>query len=1851
MKHLISSRYLFEKFSEGTKRLNKVVTLFFLMACSFSAYTQLTLVKDINTISATTDPSYQGLNSSYPGGFINMAGYTYFSAKGPEGAELWKTNATQGGTVLVKDIRTGPASSVPTAFIEMNGVVFFIANDGIYGNELWKSDGTAEGTVLVKDINPGSADGVNYCSYCGGKAFIVMNNKLYFQANNGINGQELWETDGTEAGTKQVKDINPGTNGSYPVWFASLNGKLFFSAQTSSTGGELWATDGTSAGTYLVKDLATGPGHANISNIVPLGNLILFSASGTTGDIELYKSDGTETGTQLVKNISASSSSYPQTFMAYNGAVYFYCNDGVAGTELWKSDGTEMGTVMVKDIVLGSGGLSPSGSFAIKGDLFFTIYTPTYGQELWKTDGTDAGTALVKDINPGTTGANISYLTNVNGTLYFTAEAPSTGYELWKSDGTDSGTELIKDIYPGSQYYGPNSSSPSGFIPSNGTILFSATDAITGNELWKTDGTSGGTVMVKDIFNPTKNGFQGHHVRVGNLVMFSADDGVNGNELWKTDGTDAGTVLVKDLSPGSMSSYFNSFTNVNGMLFFQANGGLWRSDGTTAGTISLKSGNIGSEMASTGNTLFFDYYDNVNGSELWKSDGTVIGTVRVKDINPTGMYSPAGNFVNVNGTLFFSANDGVNGTELWKTDGTELGTEIVKIIVPGTGDDYSFRLFASGSTLFFWVNDGTNGQELWKSDGTTAGTVLVKDINPGTGGSFYAYAATTLNGKFYFTANSPAYGAELWETDGTTAGTVLVKDVVPGGTGSTPTNFINLGSFFVFTWIDESSTKPNLWKSDGTTNGTVSVTNFPSINFASSMQQSKQGASIGYFVMNQGYSWQIWRTDGTAAGTFAITPFVSSTLPLSFVGPDEILVSFDGNGLTGTELWKYTPETLNPELKVMQSYLEPANASEYDFGPVESGASSLPVAYAIVNTGNATLVIDDISVSGTNAGDFVLNKTTTVNKVNPGSSTTFTIKFSPAALGNRIATLQILSNDVDESPYTIAVKGEGTPLSQTISFSPLTGATYGDPVFNLFATASSGLPVTFSSSDLNVATISGNALTIVGAGTADITASQNGNATYLAATPVVRTLSVGKASLTAKADNAGKVYGEVNPTFTIAYSGFIGDDDAEDIDTPPSASTLATASTAVGQYDINVTGGTDNNYDITPDVTPGVLTIGKAALVAKADNKTRAYGATNPNFTIGYTGFVNGDDALDIDEEGTASTVATAFSETGLYNIDITEGTDNNYTIETSATPGELTITKAVLITRADDKSRTYGEANPSFTFGYTGFVNGDDETDIDEPPSASTTATSTSDAGQVNIDVTGGVDNNYTFEEDIEKGKLTIDKAILTAKTDDKSRVYGVGNPAFSVSYSGFVNGDDASDIDTAPSASTTATILSDAGQYGIGLSAGTDNNYDIVPAGTQGILTIGKATLTVKADDKSRVYGTNNPTFSFTFSGFVNGDDALDIDTPPSASTTTTTLSDVGQYDIVLAGGTDNNYDMVPAGTQGILTISKATLTVKADDKSRNFGEANPAFTLGYVGFVNGDDALDIDTPPTASTTAVSSSVPGAYDIDIAGGTDNNYELVSDASKGRLTINKSPQSVTFDSIVDKLLSDPPFLVNAASSSGLSVLLTASSDKVTINGNQITLVKPGRVAIRANQPGNVSYLAAAPVENSFCINPLPPVITVDISNPAAPILTSSSTSGNQWFLNGIAIEAATGTTHVVNVKGSYQVKATIDDCVSGLSEAKVFVVTGDTDPAKSNSLATVYPNPAENRLSLRLSGFDPNARVHINFIDAQGRTIENLTEMGEKEILVEVGHYAAGIYVVRMVQENETQQIRFVKK
>lgn len=725
-------------------------------------------------------PGGEGSTGLSPPGFTAYKNRLYFTAKGnnlsndPVGNELFRTTGLKGAPELVKDIEpTGDSSpsnlvvSGPTA----TGRLYFVANTVNEGLELWTSDGSLEDTEnkLVKDIFIGtsSSDIANITpmviNTTPGSA-PTFSNRVVFTADEGSNGNELWHSDGTAIGTVLLKDITSGIEGSILSNFVSLSSNLVVFTQEDATTANLtlWVTNGTTTGTIQIEDFLTEPtpGTEALSaklfrNPVLVGSTLYFMM----GDDELWKTNGiNDAGTVRVHRFrTGTQGSAAQTFTQLaDGRAVFSATSVNEGTEPWITNGTGAGTVLLGDLFAGTEGSDPLNFTAGAGSqFFFTASATAANREIYVSNGTT--TTLLKEINPSGTSLPGNLFWNKGAVeavppglpaLYFSADDDLTGSELWKSDGTTVGTVRVKDIntavISGSV---TADSEPGGFTAIGNTVYFAATDSFFGRELYKTDGSAVGTVLVKDISAVGINDSDPEELVVmpatGALALrklyfiASGSGGLNGlqntgRELWKSDGTDLGTVVVKDIVPGPISSI----------------------DDSSPAYLTL-----------VGTTLYFVADDGVNGRELWKSNGTAAGTVLVKNINTkvlsSGRNAGSGptELRNVNGKLFLLADDGDNGRELWVSNGTAAGTVMVKNLVAGSADAAIDNLTVVNDVVSFVADDGISGREVWISDGTAAGTRLAFDFVPGSSSSNPG-SLFNFNSNLLFAAADSADGNE-----------------------------------------------------------------------------------------------------------------------------------------------------------------------------------------------------------------------------------------------------------------------------------------------------------------------------------------------------------------------------------------------------------------------------------------------------------------------------------------------------------------------------------------------------------------------------------------------------------------------------------------------------------------------------------------------------------------------------------------------------------------------------------------------------------------------------------------------------------------------------------------------------------------------------------------------------------------------------------------------------------------------------------------------------------------------------------------------------------------------------------
>ncbi len=498
---------------------------------------------------------------------------------------------------------------------------------------------------------------------------------------------------------------------------------------------------------------------------------------------------------------------------------------------------------------------------------------------------------------------------------------------------------------------------------------------------------------------------------------------------------------------------------------------------------------------------------------------------------------------------------------------------------------------------------------------------------------------------------------------------------------------------------------------------------------------------------------------------------------------------------------------------------------------------------------------------------------------------------------------------------------------------------------------------------------------------------------------------------TLTANDATRVYGDVNPTLTATMSGINAIDayvNSQFNDLyQATASTTATQASNVGQYAItgNANGSEyfSQRYQLVRQ--DGKLTVTPAQLIVSADAKTKVYGDLDPALTYQVSGLKRGDTAGAVLNGGSLSRVAG--ENVGVYGIN--QGglglVSSNYTLNYQG--NNLTITKALLNVIADAKTKVYGDADPSLTYQVSGLKNGDTAGAVLNGGSLSRVAGENVGVYGINQGGLGLVSANYDLS--YQGNNLTITKALLNVIADAKTKVYGDADPALTYQVSGLKNGDTAGAVLNGGGLSRVAG--ENVGVYGInqGDLALNSGNYDLSYQGNN--LTITKALLNVIADAKTKVYGDADPSLTYQVSGLKNGDTAGSILTGGlnRAAGENVGVYGINQGDLALNSG---NYDLSYQGNN--LTITKALLNVIADAKTKVYGDADPSLTYQVSGLKNGDTAGAVLNG--GSLSRVAGENVGVYGInqgDLALNS-GNYDLSYQGNN--LTITKALLNVIAD-------------------------------------------------------------------------------------------------------------------------------------------------------------------------------------------------------------------------------------------
>ncbi|MCY1033957.1 hypothetical protein OV207_21060 [Corallococcus sp. BB11-1] len=431
-------------------------------------------------------------------------------------------------------------AAAPNNFEDFQGVLHFAVNYEDGRRALWRSTGTDAGTTEVRSF-PVTTGGFGATV----NSLTATPSQLFFQAPDATRGQELWVSNGTTAGTRLVKDLTPGVEGSFLTHLTAVGNDVVFFREvfdeaTSATRFELWRSDGTDAGTVRLRDFGTT---VDVSFLdARVGGALLFFVREQAGATSLWRTNGTASGTVRLRRLDAGPDTYPIDLRTSGTLALFSLQESSGLTELWKSDGTAGGTARLASFgasravrILGALGTSAY----VTTTSFSTQYMVIYRVPLAGGNPTPVVTLPNDFAAQGAAFPSIGAVSSAPGgrRIYFAVNIGSDGpaprdTQLWVTNGTAAGTTLLRRPLSLSDEYG----SPVYAVADN-LVYFSAPDSDGDNiEPWVSNGTAAGTRRLKDIAPPTVGGtsYPRDFLRVGARVYFSAFDETEAGQLWSS---------------------------------------------------------------------------------------------------------------------------------------------------------------------------------------------------------------------------------------------------------------------------------------------------------------------------------------------------------------------------------------------------------------------------------------------------------------------------------------------------------------------------------------------------------------------------------------------------------------------------------------------------------------------------------------------------------------------------------------------------------------------------------------------------------------------------------------------------------------------------------------------------------------------------------------------------------------------------------------------------------------------------------------------------------------------------------------------------------------------------------------------------------------------------------------------------------------------------------------------------------------------------------------------------------------------------------------------------------------------
>ncbi len=684
---------------------------------------------------------YPGANSSAPSFVASIGNTAYIQVKTAyNNYELWKSDGTLGGTVLVKSLGSNYIGSGPARTRVIGNNLYFLM-----GGDLWISDGTAVGTQILKTFTWPTIIGAT-----ANNAIIMERSAL----------RELWTSNGTALGTVQLK-IFPANSTLTEV--VSSQSRSFISVSNGTQNqNQIWMTDGTVVGTLLVQNANWWSGIAVGEKVIACSlpddwnqgeRIVVFDGQLPVTTREVIGCSRQIQGAD--PEDPESWSNVPEQLFVRNAEAFM-----IHGARLLRFTGQAL--LPVEESPLDAPGTSDYfGSYPENFNKHGNDQIFTARDGIYRTTGAQGDVTKVLDDlllqNPTLKvhGDSLKYISNLKGT-YEGSNTYAGPQAVRRLSLLTNQVETLGQVTFGSAY------SPVISDIINDHYIFPDTYSSSG--IWRMN--DGGIEKISEV-SPWPDNEPRFLVKTQAMGFFLGLTSANGLELWRTDGTSAGTALVKDLAPGSQNGVETVGTAINGkVLFVDKDSALFVSDGSESGTMSISGGptpfRYPLSFVNSGNYVYFVATADNGFEGIFRTDGTSLGTQRLLELNSdNGMPYSISNLAVYEGKYYFTGKTSEVGEELWRSDGTVSGTVLLKDINPGSRSSKPEFMTHYLNQLCFIADTDNEGRELWCTDGTASGTRLVEDVNPGSEDGADSVIGEH-NNRLLFVADDGMHGKELW---------------------------------------------------------------------------------------------------------------------------------------------------------------------------------------------------------------------------------------------------------------------------------------------------------------------------------------------------------------------------------------------------------------------------------------------------------------------------------------------------------------------------------------------------------------------------------------------------------------------------------------------------------------------------------------------------------------------------------------------------------------------------------------------------------------------------------------------------------------------------------------------------------------------------------------------------------------------------------------------------------------------------------------------------------------------------------------------------------------------------------